>query len=337
MKEKLNGEVIIYKQKGSQVSLEVQLQEDTVWLDLNRIAKLFQRDKSVISRHINNIYKNKELIRSSTVAKYATVEKEGNREVTRNIEFYNLDMIISIGYRVNSKRGIQFRIWASRVLKDHIIKGYSINEKRLKEQNANLIELQKTANLMRKLLQAKDISHDEAKGLLHVITDYSYALTILDQYDHQKLIIKGVTKRKEVKITYESAKESINRLGEFLKKKEKSIGLFGIEKDNSFKSSLGAIYQTFDGKSLYPSLEERAAHLIYFITKNHSFVDGNKRIAAFIFIWYLDKNSILYNKDGIKRIGDNALVALTLMIAESNPKDKEIIIKVIINLINKNN
>lgn len=331
MKNNSNSDIVIYKPKNGNIKLKIRLQEDTVWLTQTQIMKLFERDQSVISRHINNVFNDKELDMKSNMQKMHIANSD------KPVAFYNLDMIISIGYRVNSKRGIQFRIWATRILKDHIIKGYSINEKRLKEQNANLIELQKTANIMGKLLKDKDLSGDEKEGLLQVITDYSYALTILDQYDHQNLLINKVTKRKEVKITYELAKEAINKLGEFLKNKEKSIGLFSLEKDNSFKSSLGAIYQTFDKKSLYPSLEEKAAHLLYFITKNHSFVDGNKRIAAFLFIWYLDKNNILYNKEGIKRIGDNALVALTLMIAESNPKDKNIIIKVIINLINKNN
>ncbi len=334
MKNNLNGKIIIYKPKNGSAKLEVQLKEDTVWLTQIQMVKLFKKTKQNISLHIRNIFKEKELNEKAVVKDYLTTASDGKRYL---INYYNLDVIISVGYRVKSKLGTRFRIWATGVLKEHIVKGYSINEKRLKEQNANLIELQKTTNLMRQLLQTKNLNQDETKGLLQVITDYSYALTILDQYDHQKLKIQDVTQKKEFIITFEIARQVIDKLVDQFQKKGESLGLFGIEKDNSFKSSLGAIYQTFDGKSLYLSLEEKAAHLLYFVVKNHSFVDGNKRIAAFLFIWYLDANKFLYKKDGTKRIGDNALVALTLMIAESNPKDKDVIVKVIINLINKNN
>jgi len=301
------------------------------------MTELFHRDKSVISRHIRNIFKEDELEKRSTVANFATVQTEGSRSVERSIEFYNLDVIISVGYRVNSKRGTQFRIWATQVLKDHLIKGYSINEKRLREQNIRLAELQKTVNLMSRVIKGRELEKAEAAGLLNVITNYSYALNLLDQYDHQSLKIRKTTKKKQPVITYEKSRKAIDTLVKQSRKKGQPSELFGKEKDKSFKGSLGAIYQTFDGKEVYPSIEEKAAHLLYFVVKNHSFVDGNKRIGAFLFIWFLDINGILYTLDGKKRLGDNALVALTLVIAESRPKDKDMIIRVVINLINKEN
>ena len=337
MKEKSKGEIVIYMTKGGKTTLEVKLQQETVWLNLNQMTELFKRDKSVISRHIRNVFKEGELEEKSTVANYATVQTEGLRSVERNIEFYNLDVIISVGYRVKSQWGTQFRIWATQVLKDHILKGYTLNEKRLREQNKRLAELQETVNLMGRVIHGRELDREEAAGLLHVITDYSYALSLLDQYDRQQLKICKTTRKKPFGINYDDARRAIDKLGEQSRRKGHPIGLFGKEKDKSFKGSLGAIYQTFDGKEVYTSIEEKAAHLLYFVVKNHSFVDGNKRIGAFLFIWFLDVNRILYTKDGLKRIGNNALVALTLMIAESRPKDKDIIIKVIVNLINKDN
>jgi prophage maintenance system killer protein len=337
MENNQKGEIVIYSSKGGKTALEVKLQEGTVWLSLNQMVELFGRDKSVISRHVRNIYKEGELENKTTVAKFATVQNEGGRKVERSIESYNLDVIISVGYRIKSQRGTQFRMWASQILKDHLIKGYSINEKRLKEQNARFEELQETVKFMGRLVREKELDKAEASGLLHVIADYSHALSILDQYDHQSLKISKTTKKKYFVITYEEARKAIDTLGDQSRKRGQPIGLFGIEKDKSFKSSLGAINQTFGRKELYPSIEEKAAHLLYFVVKNHSFTDGNKRIGAFLFIWFLDANGLLYTKGGSKRIGDNALVALTLMIAESNPKEKEMIIKVIVNLINKNN
>ncbi|OPY89674.1 MAG: Fic/DOC family protein [Syntrophus sp. PtaU1.Bin208] len=337
MTEESKGEIVIYQTKSGKTALDVKLHKETVWLNLNQMAALFGRDKSVISRHINNIYREGELTLDSTVAKFATVEKEGSRTVKREVDFYNLDVIISIGYRVKSQRGTQFRIWATQVLKDHILKGYSLNEKRLREQTANLFQLQKTIVLMQQVMEGRELVRDEATGLLQVIVDYSYALSLLDQYDHQQLKIGNTTKKIPFVLTYETARRAIDKLGEQSKKEGQPIALFGREKDQSFKGSLGAIYQTFDGKEVYPSIEEKAAHLLYFVIKNHAFIDGNKRIGAFLFVWFLDANGILYTDDGRKRIGDNALVALTLMIAESCPEDKDIMTKVIVNLINRDN
>jgi prophage maintenance system killer protein len=331
------GEIVLYRTGDGKTTLEVSLAEETVWLTQVQLSELFAKNRRTISEHINNIFKERELRRDRTIRKFRIVQQEGPRSIERLVDFYNLDVIISVGYRVKSQRGTQFRIWATQVLKDHILKGYTINEKRLREQNARLLELQQTVNLMRRVIAGRALAGDEASGLLHVITDYSHALTLLDQYDRQQLEIKNTTKKKRFVITYEAARRAINKLGEQSRKKGQPNGLFGKEKDKSFRSSLGAIYQTFDGKEVYLSVEEKAAHLLYFVVKNHSFVDGNKRIGAFLFIWFLDAHGILYGRDGHKRIGDNALVALTLMIAESRPQDKDIIIKVIVNLINKDN
>ena len=322
------NELLIYRDKENQTQIEVRFEGETFWLSLNQIADLFERDKSVISRHLKNIYKAGELDTGATVAKNATVQMESGRAVTRSIEFYNLDAILSVGYRVNSKRGTQFRQWATERLKDYLIKGYSINEKRLAEAKNRFNELKQTINLLDKVTQSKSISGDEAHGLLKVLTDFTIALDLLDQYDHQTLKIRK-TKSKEVfKISYKEAQRAI----EGLKNKFGGSAWFGNEKDNSFKGSLTGIYQTFDGVDLYQSVEEKAAHLLYFIVKNHSFTDGNKRIAAFLFVWFLERNQLLYHLDK-KVIDDNALVALTLMIAESNPDDKHMMIKVIVNLI----
>ena len=327
------GEVVLYEAKNGTAKLDVKLVEETVWLNLMQLTILFNRDKSVISRHIGNIYKEKELERVSTVAKFATVQTERKRKVEREIEFYNLDVIISVGYRVKSQRGTQFRIWATETLRKHLIDGFTINEKRLKQQNEKLEELRNTVNILNKVVQSKQLTNEEAKGLLSVISDYAYALDTLDDYDFQRLKITKTTKHESFKINYDNAKDVI----ENLKTKFGGSQLFGKEKDNSFKSTVGNIYQTFSKKELYPSIEEKAANLLYMTIKNHSFVDGNKRIAASLFLWYLQKNNYLYNISGEKRIADNALVALCLMIAQSNPKEKDIMIKVIVNLINKNN
>lgn len=324
MKEK--GEIIIYKAKDVKTNIEVNLKEETVWLSQKQMAELFGKDTDTIGLHLRNVYKSGELNEKATTEKFSVVQREGNREVRRTIAIYNLDAIISVGYRVNSKRGTHFRIWATSIIRQHLIKGYSVNERRLKE-------LQQTVKLISQVANSKNLSTDEATGLLKVVSDYSYALDVLDKYDHQQLEIKNVSKREIYKIRYDEAIAAILQL----KKKFKSSDLFGNEKDSSFKSSLSNIYQTFQGKELYQSIEEKAANLLYFITKNHSFSDGNKRIAAFIFIWFLERNNILYNADGGKRIADNALVALCLMIAESKSDEKELMVKVVINLINKNN
>ena len=326
------GEIVLYRGKDGRTSLDVRLEQETVWLDAHQMATLFGRDRTVIVRHIRNIYATNELDQTSTCAKIAQVAADGK---LRQMDIYNLDMIVSVGYRVNSKQGTQFRIWATQVLRDHILQGYPINEKRLQAEVTRLAELRNAVDVMGRILAEKTISGDEAQGLLKVITDYSLALRLLDQYDHQQLRLHGTTEAARFELTYEAAMDAISRMKATMG--DLAGGLFGREKDKGLASAIGAVYQTFGGHDVYPSLEEKAAHLLYFVVKNHAFVDGNKRIAAFLFIWYLDANGILYRADGGKRLADNALVALTLLIAESKPAEKDIICKVIVNLINREN
>lgn len=321
------GEIVIYKAKDKKIQIEVKLERDTIWLTQSQISKLFQIDRSVVTKHLNNIFISKELEEKSNVHFLHIAFSD------KPVKFYNLDVIISVGYRVNSTRATQFRIWATSVLKKHIIDGYTINEKRLKEQSQKLQALQRAIKLIGSTKAKKQLDYKEALGLIEVINDYSYALRLLDDYDYKKLKISGTSKEEKFRITYESAIKAVHQL----KKKFGSVGFFGHEKDQSFKSSIAAIYQTFGGKELYPSVDEKAANLLYFVVKNHSFIDGNKRIAASMFLWFLERNRLLYREDGAKRIADNALVALTLMIAESDPAERDIIVTLVVNLINRNN
>lgn len=323
-------QIIIYQAVDGSLTVDVILENDTLWLSLYQLANLFERDKSVISRHLSNIFKERELVRDSVVAKNATTASDGK---TYLVEYFNLDAVISVGYRVNSKRGTQFRIWANQVLKDYLIKGYTLNEQKLKEQSEQFNSLKQAVNLLGNVLKNKELTSDEATGLLKVVTDYSYALEILDKYDHQELVLEGTDDHQLFVATYEEAMQAINDL----KIVFGASSLFANEKDDSFKGSIGTIYQSFSGVEFYPTIEEKAANLLYFVVKNHSFSDGNKRIAAYLFVWFLEKNTHLYRPDGSKRIENNALVALTLMIAESKPEEKDIMVKVVVNLINTNN
>ena len=314
------GQIVLYKNK-----LEVRLEKETVWLTQKQMAELFNKGIPTINEHIKNIFKEGELAENSVIRNFRITASDGK---TYDTKFYNLDVIISVGYRVKSKQGTQFRIWATNVLKKHLIDGYTINEKRLKAAEYKYLELQKSLKLIGNVIELEGIS-DETKGLITVIRQYSRALDILDKYDNNRLHVpKGVKKLKYL-LTYEDAKIII----EEMRKNLDTSSLFGQEKDESFKSSLKTIYQTFDDKELYPTIEEKAANLLYLIIKNHSFVDGNKRIAAALFICFLQKNGILLRKDGSKRIDNNSLVALTLMVAMSKPSEKEIMIKVILNLL----
>lgn len=300
-----------------------------MWLSQAQMAELFQKDRTVIGRHINNIYKEHELERETTCANFAHMGKDADQ--TYQTALYNLDVIISVGYRVKSQRGTQFRIWANRVLKDYLIKGYAVN-KALTEQRYS--ELKQLVAVLGRTVKAQEaFTSEDALNLVAVVTDYTYALDTLDRYDYQQLSLDQTTNEEKFHATYEGAMNVIREL------KEKFGGSrwFANEKDDSFKSSIGQIYQTFDGQDLYPSVEEKAAMLLYLVTKNHSFTDGNKRIAATLFLWFMAGNGILYNPDGTKRIADNTLVALTLMIAESRTEEKDMMVKVVVNLINKNN
>ncbi len=324
-------QIVIYQTEDGQTQIDVRLENETVWLTQAQMAELFQTDRTSIVRHINNIYKVEELDKESTCAKIAQVQIEGKRTVKRNIPYFNLDMIISVGYRVNSKRGVKFRQWANRVLKDYLVKGYAVNERIRHEQIGELRQL--VGMLGRTIQNQPVISTDETTALFEVVTDYTYALDTLDNYDYERLSIDKTTKEEPFHATYENAMQAIDGL------REKFGGsvLFGNEKDDSFKSSIGQIYQTFGGEELYPSVEEKAAMLLYLVTKNHSFSDGNKRIAATLFLWFLNNNGILYREDGSKRLADNTLVALTLMIAESKTEEKDVMVKVVVNLINQKN
>lgn len=327
----LNNEIVIYQSEDGMIQLDVKLEGETVWLTQAQMSELFQTDRTVINRHIRNIYKNGELEENATCAKNAQVRIEGNRMVSRDIPYYNLDMIISVGYRVNSIRGVRFRQWANSVLKQYLIKGYAVNERIRKQQ---ISELRQLVQVLGRTLQQQPVpTTDESNALFKVVVDYTYALDTLDDYDYQRLGISKTTSKETFHATYENAMKEIN----VLKEKFGYSPLFGNEKDESFKSSIGQIYQTFGGVDLYPSVEEKAAMLLYLVTKNHSFSDGNKRIAATLFLWFMNNNGILYREDGTKRIADSTLVALTLMIAESRTEEKDVMVKVVVNLINKNN
>ena len=331
MTENLNDKIIIYQSEDGKTQLDVKLEGETVWLTQAQMVELFQTSKQNVSLHINNIYKEGELEKEATVKDYLTVQSEGARTIHRRVKYYNLDMIISVGYRVNTKRGIRFRQWANSVLKQYLVKGYAINENIRKQQIAELRQLVQVVS--RTIQQQPAKSTDESNALFDVVVDYTYALDTLDDYDYQRLHIARITKEEPFHATYENAMHEID----LLRQKFGGSVLFGNEKDESFKSSIGQIYQTFDGTELYPSVEEKAAMLLYLVTKNHSFSDGNKRIAATLFLWFMNNNNILYRPDGSKRIADNTLVALTLMIAESKTEEKDIMVKVVVNLINQAN
>ena len=329
----MNNQIIIYQTEDGQTQIDVRMENDMIWLTRQQIAVLFGRDYKTISKHINNALK-EELADSVVVAKIANTTQHGaieGKTQTHEIDYFNLEVITSVGYRVKSKRGVQFRQWANKVLKQYLIKGYAVNERMRKEQ---IGELRQLVGMLGRTIQSQPLlSNDETNALFEVVTDYTYALDTLDNYDYERLTINKTTKEEPFHATYENAMEAIDGL------REKFGGsvLFGNEKDDSFKSSIGQIYQTFGGEELYPSVEEKAAMLLYLVTKNHSFSDGNKRIAATLFLWFLNNNHILYHPDGSKRIADSTLVALTLMIAESRTEEKDVMVKVVVNLINKNN
>ena len=319
------NKIIIYQTEDGQTQIDVRLENETVWLNVEQMSLLFNREESNVRRHIINVFKEGELERENNVH---FLHVNG---VKKPVPFYNLDVIISVGYRVKSKRGTAFRIWARNIIKDYLVKGYAVNERIRKEQ---IGELRQLVGMIGRTIQSQSLlSNDETNALFAVVTNYTYALDTLDNYDYERLTIDKTTKEEPFHATYENAMEAINGL------REKFGGsvLFGNEKDDSFKSSIGQIYQTFGGEELYPSVEEKAAMLLYLVTKNHSFSDGNKRIAATLFLWFLNNNGILYREDGSKRLADNTLVALTLMIAESKTEEKDVMVKVVVNLINQQN
>ena len=321
--------IIIYTTEDGSTNLRVKMENETVWLSTSQMAELFGRDRTVITKHINNCFREGELDRNITCAKFAHMGKDGDQVYETTM--YNLDVIISVGYRVKSVNGTRFRQWANKVLKEYLVKGYVINRD-IQIERYN--ELKEVVRLMSRAITLQEKATEmEYSGLFNVITDYVYALDTLDRYDFQTLSIDSTTKEELFRATYENAMSAIHSL------KEKFGGSqwFANEKDDSFKSSIGQIYQTFAGEELYPSVEEKAAMLLYLVVKNHSFSDGNKRIAAMLFLWFMERNGILYGEKGRKRIADNTLVALTLMIAESRTEEKDVMVKVVVNLINKEN
>ena len=315
----MKNEIILFENQD--VKLEVNMKDETVWLSQQQMAELFDSSRTNIIEHINNIYSDGELDKISTCQDFRQVRKEGKRDVVRSIPFYNLDMIISVGYRVNSKRGVIFRKWANKVLKDYLLKGYAVNQKRLEylEKTIKLIDIAGRMDT--------ELKTAEAKEIIKVINNYSNALNLLDDYDHKRIIKPSGTKDNK-KITYEDCMNVIGKL-----KFNSDSNLFALERDEGLKEVIGTIYQSFDGKDLYPTIEEKAANFLYLITKNHTFIDGNKRIAATLFIYFLEFYNILYNENG-KIIDNNTLVAITLLIAQSNPKEKDILIDLVMNFLN---
>lgn len=329
----MEDKIFIYQTADGETTIDVKLEQETVWLSANQMALLFDRDDKTIRKHINNAIV-EELADSVVVAKFATTTQHGaidGKTQVHNVNYYNLDVIISVGYRVKSQRGVDFRRWANKVLKEYLVKGYAINDKVAAQKYEELSQL--VAVLERTVKQQENLTGDEASALVKVVADYNYALDTLDRYDYQKLVVENTTNEERFHATYENAMQAIA----CMKTKFGGSPLFANEKDDSFKSSIGQIYQTFGGEDLYPSVEEKAAMLLYLVTKNHSFSDGNKRIAASLFLWFMNNNGILYDCHGGKRIADNTLVAITLMIAESRTDEKDTMVKVVVNLINREN
>lgn len=324
------NEIEIYKTPDGNTQVEVRFEGETFWLSQNQIAELFQRDRTVITKHLRNIFKEGELDENVVSANFAQTTQHGaikGKTQEKDVKFYNLDAILSVGYRVNSKRGTQFRQWATQRLKDYLTQGYAINQKRLDE-------LGKMVHLIEQSGRVENLQLQEAKGLLDVLSHYTKSFVLLNQYDSHKLETGRLNQNVTYEIRYDEAMAAIGELKKQLLAKKEATELFGKEKDSSFKSSLQSIVQTFDGKYLYPSIEEQAAHLLYFIIKNHSFTDGNKRIGAFLFIWFLEKNKHRFKKSGELKINDNGLTALALLVAQSHPEEKDLMIKLIVNLIN---
>ena len=316
------GEIVFYQAPDGGIELEVRLKQETIWLNQKQMSLLFDKDTDTIGLHLRNIFKEGELEESATTEDSSVVQKEGRRQVRRMIRFYNLDAIISVGYRVNSKRGTQFRIWATKVLRDHIFQGYTVNQGRLNDLN-------QTVKLIDDTARRRDLSGDEAKALLAVVGDYSRALELLDDYDHQRL----QTPQTQGSVTHPLEYDEALRIVAQLRTRFQESSVFGVEKDMGLHSALGAVMQTFGGQEVYPSLEEKAAHLLYFLVKNHAFVDGNKRIAAALFLWFLDRNHARFRASGEPVLTNAALVAMTLMIAESRPQEKEILVRIVTHLL----
>ena len=327
-----NPDILLYQSPDGAIRLDVQLDHETVWLTQAQMTVLFNTTKQNVSLHVRNLFREGELAESTSVKESLTLLPDGREYRTNS---YNLDVIISVGYRVKSARGTQFRQWATQVLRDYLVRGFALNERRLSENARQLADLKRLVQLQGRIAATQELSPDQSNALLRILGDYARALDVLDQYDHQRLRVarENVSADTDYELTYAEALSTI----EALKAQFGGSELFGREKDQSFESSVRTIYQSFGGQELYPSVEEKAANLLYFVVKNHSFSDGNKRIAAFLFVYFLDRNGCLYHADGSRRLADNALVALTLLIAESQPEEKDTLVTLVVNLINGEN
>ncbi|MBJ6109718.1 virulence protein RhuM/Fic/DOC family protein [Hymenobacter sp. BT523] len=322
--------ILFYQAPDGQTQLEVRLDYETVWLTQAQMVELFNTTKQNVSLHVRNLFREGELSEDSVVKDSLTTAADGKNY---HVKHYNLDVIISLGYRVKSLRGTHFRQWATNILRQYLVQGYALNEKRLRESTRQLADLKRLVQLQGEVAANQELTSDQSDALLRVLGDYARALDVLDQYDHQRLRVRGTATEEAFELTYEAGLDAV----ESLRTQFGGSTLFGREKDASFQSSVRSIYQSFGGEDLYPSVEEKAANLLYFVVKNHSFSDGNKRIAAFLFVWFLDRNKCLYHPDGSRRLADNALVALTLLIAESKPEDKATMVTLVVNLINQDN
>jgi death-on-curing family protein len=327
---KKSSEILIYKNEDNKNEIEIQLKDETIWLDAHQLAAIFGVDRTVIVKHIQNIYKTGELKENSTCAKIAQVAADGKM---RKMNIYNLDVAISTGYRTNSAKATQFRIWATSILKDHLVKGFTLNQKRLDE--TGLKEFEEAVGLVKKVIQSKRLESSEAQGLLEIITSYSQSWLLLQKYDEAQIEAPKKSKKSSKILKYDFALRAIEELKSELLRKKEASDLFGRERQKSLEGIFGSIYQTFSGSELYPTVEEKAANLLYFIIKDHPFSDGNKRIAAFLFIVFLAKNKYLLRKNGEKKINDNTLVAVALLIAESDPKQKDLLVKLVMNFLNE--
>ena len=331
---KKQQEIVIYRSGRGNVTLRADVGKDTIWATQAQIAELFGVQKAAVSKHIKNIFESGELSKKATVSILETVQKEGNREVLRQIEFYNLDAVLSVGYRVNSKQATQFRIWATETLHDYIMHGVAINTERIKKLNdEKLLDLNKKISFIQDTIRKRQLDQTEVDSLLSVIRDYANSWTFLLKYDSGDLVVAKSKTKESVHLEYDFVRDAINELSKKLFAKGEAGDLFGNERDGTFQGILRGIYQSFGGQEMYPSLEEKSAHLLYFIIKDHPFSDGNKRIGSFLFVWFLDLNKILYRKGGERKINDNTLVALALLIAESNPAEKETMVALVTNLI----
>ncbi|WP_119344017.1 virulence protein RhuM/Fic/DOC family protein [Facilibium subflavum] len=325
-------DVVVFNSDSGDIQVNVDSENETVWLSQLQMSQIFLTSTDNISLHIKNIYNDGELDEVTTTEEFSVVRSEGHRKVKRKLKHYNLDMIISVGYRVNSKKGIQFRQWANKILKSYLLQGYALNEDKLKKQKEQIKQLEKTLTLIQSVEYAQ-LTQPEASGMLSVLSDYTHSFILLNQYDSDCLSLDNLTHNVIYEISYSEAITAINNLKTALIEKGEATELFGNQKDNSFEGLLGNIAQSFGGQLLYQSVEEQAAHLLYFIIKNHPFTDGNKRIGAFMFVWFLEKNKHHLKRNGEYKVSDNALVAIALLVAQSLPEQKEIIIKLIINLI----